>query len=78
MTQDANQSRIQLRQLTGVRLPPELLEMLNQYCGSNKLKPSRTRVIEIAIREFLSREGMPEALPQSTVPASAGPRIRRL
>ena len=61
MTKTAAEPNVQHRQLTGVRLPPELLDRLEDFCSAQKLKPSRTRVIEVAIREFLDREESPSA-----------------
>jgi metal-responsive CopG/Arc/MetJ family transcriptional regulator len=61
MTKDAKPTP-QHRQLTGVRLPPELLDRLEVFCQAQKLKPSRTRVLEISIRKFLEREEDPQAM----------------
>jgi len=44
------------RVLTGIRLPPDLLEGVDNYCRAHEMKPSRTRIIEIAMRQFLERE----------------------
>jgi hypothetical protein len=61
MTKDSKPTP-QHRQLTGVRLPPDLLDRLEVFCQTQKLKPSRTRVIEISIREFLDREEDPKVM----------------
>ena len=47
------------RRMAVVRLPPALLERLDTFCKTQRLKPSRTRVIEAAITEFLEREDQP-------------------
>ena len=44
------------RIFTGLRLPPKLLARLDDYCLKQKIHPHRTRVIEVAIAEFLERE----------------------
>ena len=48
------------RRMAVVRLPPELLTQLDVFCKTQRLHPSRTRVIEAAIREFLQREQQAE------------------
>ncbi len=45
-----------VRVLTGLRLPRKLLERVDAYCFAQPLQPSRTKVIELAILEFLERE----------------------
>jgi len=45
------------RIFTGVRLPPILFEQLTAYIDTHRFKPTRTEIIETAIREFLEREG---------------------
>ena len=44
---------------TAVRLTEELLSDLDAFCLSQKLPPSRTRVIEAAIRDYIEREKQP-------------------
>jgi metal-responsive CopG/Arc/MetJ family transcriptional regulator len=41
---------------TAVRIEPQLLERLNNYCDNHRLKPKRNSVIEAAIKEFLDSE----------------------
>lgn len=45
-----------IRKVAMTRLPPPLLERLDRYCATQRLKPSRTRVIEIAIADYLDKE----------------------
>jgi metal-responsive CopG/Arc/MetJ family transcriptional regulator len=45
------------RVTTGVRLPKPLFAALNAYCEAEPDRPHRSFIIEIAIREFLEREG---------------------
>jgi metal-responsive CopG/Arc/MetJ family transcriptional regulator len=44
---------------TAVRLTEQLLSELDEFCLSQKLPPSRTRVIEAAIRDYIEREKPP-------------------
>jgi metal-responsive CopG/Arc/MetJ family transcriptional regulator len=44
------------RVMAGVRMPQALLDRIDAYCARQPLQPSRTKVIELAIREFLERE----------------------
>ena len=62
----ANESRRELqpkrhpdknRVTTGVRLPKPLFAALNAYCETEPDRPHRSFIIEIAIRQFLEREG---------------------
>jgi metal-responsive CopG/Arc/MetJ family transcriptional regulator len=52
---DIDQSA-QQRQLTAIRLPPDLLRRLDEFRSTQPFSPSRTRVIEAAIRGFLDYE----------------------
>lgn len=45
------------RALTAMRMEAELLETLDSYCKTHRLRPSRTAIIEAAVREFLQKEG---------------------
>ena len=45
------------RVLTGIRLPRDLLDRMDAYCRIQPLQPSRTKAIELALREFLARNG---------------------
>ena len=47
------------RIFTGLRLPPKLMTRLDDYCQKQRIPPSRTRVMEIALHEFLDRETSP-------------------
>lgn len=49
---DPNQHRV----FTGMRIAPDLYERLEKFCEAHKLRPTRTLVMETAIREFLDRE----------------------
>ena len=44
------------RVLTGIRLPGDLIASIDAYCRSHPFRPSRTRTVERALREFLDRE----------------------
>ena len=44
------------RQLTAVRLPPPLLQRLESFRSKQPFNPSRTRIIEEALRRFLDAE----------------------
>ena len=44
------------RRMAMARMPPDLLKRLDQFCRTHPLRPSRTRVMETAIRQFLDRE----------------------
>lgn len=57
----------QHRTATGMRLPKPLFAALNAYCDGHRHKPTRSLIIETAIREFLEREG---AYPLATTVAS--------
>ena len=45
------------REQVGVKLPPELIKRLDSYCASQPAPPTRTAVIEAAIRAFLDKHG---------------------
>ena len=45
-------------------MPAEIVDALDEYCRRDRMQPSRTRVIEVALREFLEREGVPIADPK--------------
>jgi hypothetical protein len=62
------------RIIGGLRLPPDLFDRLDLYCSSNKLKPSRTRVVEVALREFLDREFPAETQPEPRAIGAVGSR----
>jgi len=62
---DTNKTR---RALTAMRMAPELLDSLDTYCKTHRLRPSRTKIIETAVREFLEKEG---AFPPKSEVASA-------
>jgi hypothetical protein len=55
------------RTMTGLRLPPELLTELDTYCRDQKYPPSRTAVLELALREFLAREGTAKVVQRQAV-----------
>jgi predicted DNA-binding protein len=38
---------------TAFRLPPEMLERLDAFCSTQRIKTSRNKVVEAAITEFL-------------------------
>ena len=72
MTEQENQP---FRTIGGVRIPSELFARLDEYCAANKMKPSRTRVIEVALFEFLNRE-LPEAQPSAPGRKERGGAVR--
>ena len=41
---------------SGMRVDPEILARLAEYCSNHYLRPSRDRVIEEALRQFLDNE----------------------
>lgn len=40
-----------------IHLEAELLAALNAFCDAQRLKPDRSEVVRLALREFLEREG---------------------
>ena len=58
------------RVITGMRIAPDLLAQLDQYRAEHRLRPTRTLVMETAIREFLERECV--SIPAEQLHASRG------
>jgi metal-responsive CopG/Arc/MetJ family transcriptional regulator len=50
------------RTFTGLRIPTDLLKQVDDFCIAHPLQPSRTKMVELAIREYLAREEI--ALPR--------------
>ena len=49
-----------VRQITAVRLPQTLLQRLESFIAAQPFNPSRTRVIEEALRRFLDEQEQPK------------------